>query len=126
MSKGQEARKTEMDSRLRASLKTEEGAVADKFARAEMAFAPVKDVRSSDHAAHAAPKQPKVIRDTFSMPTGDYALINMLRQRCLSYGISATKSGIVRAGLHALNAMTSSELKAVLGELEQVKPGRPS
>lgn len=123
MSKGQEARKLEMDSRLRASLKTEEKAVASKFDRAEIAFATVKEPRPIDPPA---PKQQKVVRDTFSMPTGDYALINMLRQRYLSHGISATKSAIVRAGLHALNSMEASELKSVLGELEQVKPGRPS
>jgi hypothetical protein len=59
------------------------------------------------------------------MPSSDYEKIYQLRARCLKIGVGATKSEILRAGLHALERLTEEELQKVLSSVEKVKPGRP-
>jgi len=68
----------------------------------------------------------KVIRDAFSIPQNDYDLISKLRQECLIQSIPMNKGEIIRAGLHALNNMTPSELKETAQSVEKIKTGRPS
>ena len=68
----------------------------------------------------------KVIRDAFSIPQNDYDLIAKLRQECLIQGIPMNKGEIIRAGLHALNNMTPSELKEIARSVEKIKTGRPA
>ncbi len=74
----------------------------------------------------AAPTaQTKVVRDGFSMPADDYALIANLQAQCLKAGIAATKSALLRAGLRALREMSRDDLAELVGSLEKVKTGRP-
>ena len=67
----------------------------------------------------------KVIRDSFTTPSRDYAKIAQLRAKCLKAGLSVTKSEILRAGLHALERLPLEDLRAVVASLEKVKTGRP-
>lgn len=67
----------------------------------------------------------KVIRDTFSLPANDYALIDELRTRCAKAGVLMNKSEIVRAGLLALDQMKSDQLSSAAQAVERVKTGRP-
>lgn len=73
--------------------------------------APVKDVLH-------------VTRDTFSMPAGDYALIEQLRVRAAREGRNTNKSEVIRAGLQSLMELEPELLVAILDGLEKVKPGR--
>jgi hypothetical protein len=68
----------------------------------------------------------KVIRDSFTLPSGDYELIATLQQRCLHSAVNANKSEIIRAGLQILNRMSDEELVEAINSLEKVKTGRPS
>lgn len=68
----------------------------------------------------------KVIRDGFTMPADDYALIAQLQATSLEAGLAVSKSAVLRAGLHALKAMSPEDLCQVLAALEKVKPGRPA
>ncbi len=76
-----------------------------------------------------AVKAPKVrskpVRDSFTMPEADFALISTLKARAMSGKREAKKSELLRAGLHALAALDTKTLVAVLGALEPVKIGRP-
>ena len=127
MASGHEAKKHDMAAALRASLKKEECAVEDKFTRADMTFSSSPKVTESPAAPPSAnPVKRSVIRDTFSMPSNDYALIAKLRQRCLSYGIATTKSGIVRAGLNSLDSLNEKQLRLIISQLEETRPGRSS
>ena len=74
----------------------------------------------------AAPKKAKLIRDSFTFPEGDYALLTVLKQRALGAGREIKKSELLRAGLNALNAMPDAELLKVLDNVERIKTGRPS
>lgn len=67
-----------------------------------------------------------VIRDTFSLPHDDYALIDELRQTAARQGVIATKSEMVRAGLRLLRSMEALDVSKAVLQLERLKPGRKS
>jgi hypothetical protein len=70
--------------------------------------------------------RPRLVRDGFTMPEADFALIATLKARALAGKRAAKKSELLRAGLHALAALDSKTLLAALDQLEPVKIGRPS
>lgn len=124
-----------MKSALASSLKAEDEAVRSRFEKAESLLEkksnPVAD-QSTDKQQQGkekditppAPKE-KVIRDSFTLPSGDYELITIIRQRCLKSAVNATKSEVIRAGLHILESLSDEELIQVIKRLEKVKTGRP-
>ena len=67
----------------------------------------------------------KVVRDSFTMPLTDYALIGVLKQRCIGFGIPMKKSELLRAGLAALDRLPDQDLEEVVAAVESVKTGRP-
>ena len=71
-------------------------------------------------------KKPKLVRDSFTFPASDYALIAALKQRAISAGVDVKKSELIRAGLAALVAMPDEQLLAVVNSLEKIKTGRPA
>jgi hypothetical protein len=73
-----------------------------------------------------APKQrQKPVRDSFTMPENDFALIATLKTRLLAVKRETKKSELLRAGLHVLAALNTAALAAALGRLDPVKVGRP-
>lgn len=75
-------------------------------------------------SAPAKVKQ-KLVRDSFTMPRGDFALVNTLKERALGFRRPTKKSELLRAGLHALAALPDAKLKSVLDGLVPLKTGRP-
>ena len=73
----------------------------------------------------ASRQRQKPVRDGFTMPQADFALIGALKARALAAGRETRKSELLRAGLQALSALDSAALLAALGRLETVKVGRP-
>jgi hypothetical protein len=67
----------------------------------------------------------KLVRDSFTMPSGDWALIQQLKERALGFKRPTKKSELLRAGLHALAGLTDAKLQAALNTLEPLKVGRP-
>jgi hypothetical protein len=118
----------DMKSALSASLKAEERSLETRMAQAEAYFS--HEGPSPLNASEQPNKSPamahdKVIRDGFSMPTGDYKLIAAIQARALTSGIGVTKSKVLRAGLRVLDALPLEQLKEVLTAVEDVKTGRP-
>lgn len=70
------------------------------------------------------PKQ-KLVRDSFTMPSNDFQLIDQLKHRALGFKRPTKKSELLRAGLHALNSLSDAKLKTALDALDPLKPGRP-
>lgn len=64
------------------------------------------------------------VRDSFTMPEVDFALIAMLKDRTLSAKRMTRKSELLRAGVHALAAMPTADLIESLDKLEPVVIGR--
>ena len=67
----------------------------------------------------------KLVRDGFTMPEADFALIAALKKRALAMQRETKKSELLRAGLQALAAMAPEVLLAALNALAPVKTGRP-
>lgn len=117
----------DIKSALGSSMRAEESHVADRrldrFARAEA----VMEATGAGKSEVAEPAEHRrVIRDSFSLPTNDYALLSTLRERGLKAGVHATKSELIRAGLRVLLEMKEHEFLSALQRLEKVKTGRPS
>ena len=108
---------------LGSSLKAEEAAVKSRFERAETVLAR-NEVAPLPHRNGVHEEEPKVKRDSFTMPMEDYERIGALQKRCLQAQTRASKSEILRAGLMALSAMTETELAEMVDRLPKVKTGR--
>lgn len=67
----------------------------------------------------------KLVRDSFTMPSGDFALVGVLKDRALQVQRPAKKSELLRAGLHALSGLSPQALAKALDALAPVKAGRP-
>jgi hypothetical protein len=57
------------------------------------------------------PPKPDRVRDKFSLPAADYALIDKLKLSARRNGLKAKKNDLLRLGLQALDALSSSELQ---------------
>ena len=82
-----------------------------------------KDKKMIESDASAGKK--KMVRDSFTMPDADYALIDVLKARTLASGTSVKKSELLRAGLVALAAMPPANLIGLVSAMPAVKTGRP-
>jgi hypothetical protein len=81
---------------------------------------PVKPAKS-DKPGKAA----KVIRDSFTMPQSDFAIIDRIKLRAIEWKQPVKKSEVLRAALHALEALGDAKVRALLAALEPIKKGRP-
>jgi hypothetical protein len=73
----------------------------------------------------ATVERAKLVRDGFTMPEADYALLKALKNRLHEVKREAKKSELLRAGLQALALLDAKDLAAALDRLEPVKTGRP-
>ena len=71
-------------------------------------------------------KKAKLIRDSFTMPEAEYALIAALKKRCLAAGVPAKKSEILRAAVVSLAKLSDTTVVSALRRLEIIKTGRPA
>ncbi len=88
--------------------------------------APAKTASKPVVQAAAKPaKKIKVVRDSFSMPQEDFALIAKLKEKALANGMQVKKSALLRAGLQLLDKASALQLKRTLSALTPIKTGRP-
>ena len=80
----------------------------------------VKDIKVEKH------KKQKMVRDSFTMPEGDYARIAALKERCIKAGVSAKRSEVLRAALKCLSNLSDKELTKAITDIEIIKTGRPA
>lgn len=78
----------------------------------------------------AAPAKPpkikaKLVRDSFTMPKTEYAVIDDLKTRAAKLAMPVKKSELLRAGIKALAAMNDAAFAAALGNVPTIKTGRP-
>ncbi len=71
-------------------------------------------------------KKPKLVRDSFTFPESDYALIAELKQRALAAGCEAKKSEVLRAALVVLSGLSEQDLVNAINGIDKLKPGRPA
>jgi hypothetical protein len=98
------------DARKRVASKTTKAPVVTPVdIKKKAAIKPVAKVRK---------EKVRKVKDRFSMPEHDFALIDKLKQRAQSQGRAAKKSELLRAGLQALNRLDEVELLAALNRLK--------
>jgi hypothetical protein len=84
-------------------------------------------------AAEAAPaeagrekaKKQKLVRDSFTMPEQEYAVLGQVKKACLKAGFEIRKSELLRIGVALISQLDMATLQKVLGSLPQLKTGRP-
>lgn len=76
-------------------------------------------------ARDAAAGRPALVRDSFTMPEQEYAVLAEVKQACLRAGIDVKKSELLRIGVALLGQVDIATLKSVLAALPQLKTGRP-
>jgi hypothetical protein len=96
-------------------------------AKAAPTAEPVSTTPAAPAAAEKPAKPPKVrlVRDSFTMPETDFALVAVLKARALGQGRAAKKSELLRAGLQMLSQQDPAVLLAALERLQPIKTGRP-
>ena len=72
------------------------------------------------------PKNVKLIRDSFTFPAHEHALLADMKKRALKLGKEFKKSEILRAGIAHLSNLADGALVSLLSKVERVKRGRPS
>lgn len=73
----------------------------------------------------AKAKKPKLVRDSFTIPKDEYAVIEALKLRAVGLAHPAKKSEILRAGLKALAGLSDTALRNALKAVPAIKTGRP-
>ena len=70
-------------------------------------------------------KKPKLVRDSFTIPKDEYAVIETLKQRASALAQPVKKSELLRAGLKLLATLSDSALRTALQAVPSIKTGRP-
>lgn len=96
--------------------------VAAKVAKPVKADKVEKAVKQDKPAK--APKA-KLVRDSFTMPAAEFALVAELKARALGFQRETRKSELLRAGLAVLAKLSDAQLKQALLALPPLKAGRP-
>lgn len=83
-------------------------------------------------AAPAAPemvrekvRKTKLVRDSFTMPEQEYAVLGQVKKACLKAGFEVRKSELLRIGVALISQLDMATLQQVLASLPQLKTGRP-
>lgn len=80
----------------------------------------------NDSQNKSAGKKPKLVRDSFTIPKAEYAVIDTLKGRALKLGVGVKKSELLRAGLMLLQQLSDTRFKAAMASVPTIKTGRPA
>lgn len=75
--------------------------------------------------AEAKPAKVKLVRDSFTMPSDEYAALGQLKQRALAAAHPVKKSELLRAGVKLLAGLSDAALLRALKNVPAIKTGRP-
>jgi hypothetical protein len=67
----------------------------------------------------------RLVRDSFTMPEREYAVLAEVKQACLKAGFEIKKSELLRIGVALISQIDLATLQSVLASLPQLKTGRP-
>ena len=71
-------------------------------------------------------KKPKMVRDSFTFPKAEYAVLDGLKMRAAKLGSPAKKTELLRAGIKAIAAMQDAAFVDALKSVPSLKTGRPA
>ncbi|WP_194725996.1 hypothetical protein [Noviherbaspirillum malthae] len=100
-----------------------------KTAKTDKAAKPAAKPTSKEPAAKPEEKEkakkPKLVRDSFTMPEAEYAVLGQVKKDCLKAGFEVKKSELLRVGVALIRQLDTTRLKEVLETLPALKTGRP-
>lgn len=94
-------------------------------AKRKSAAKPAPAATGAAKTKEAKAKKPKLVRDSFTMPKDEYAVLGELKLRAAKLGQPAKKSELLRAGVKALGGMADGAFLAALTAVPLIKTGRP-
>jgi hypothetical protein len=74
----------------------------------------------------AKAKKPKMVRDSFTFPKDEYAVLDAMKLRAAKLASPAKKTELLRAGIKAIAAMSDAAFLAALNAVPSLKTGRPA
>ena len=102
------------------------GPVAKKAAATPVAKAAAAPVaRKTATAPVPAKPKHKLVRDSFTIPKSEYAVLQDMKARANGLKHPAKKSELLRAGIALLAALGDSAFLAALAKIPSLKTGRP-
>ena len=110
---------------LKTAVKSAARALATAPARKAAAKPAAKPAAKVVERAPVQDARPVLVRDSFTMPEREYAVLLEVKQACLRAGIDVKKSELLRIGVALLGQLDVATLQSVLGALPQLKTGRP-
>ena len=71
-------------------------------------------------------KKEKLVRDSFTIPKSEFAVLDQLKRRADIMARSVKKSELLRAGIKLLASLSNDALLAALSQVPTIKTGRPT
>lgn len=71
-------------------------------------------------------KKPKMVRDSFTIPKPEFAVLDVLKARAAKLSHPTKKTELIRAGIKALAAMSDAAFLAAVKSVPNLKTGRPA
>ena len=99
---------------------------AAAFTKPGPAGSPVSWKPTEAGPAATSAVKPKLVRDSFTIPKAEYAVLESLKLRAAKLARPSKKSEVLRAGIGALSAMSDKALVAALNAVPSLKTGRPT
>ncbi|HEY0848071.1 MAG TPA: hypothetical protein VGE12_22080 [Noviherbaspirillum sp.] len=70
-------------------------------------------------------KKVKLVRDSFTMPETEYAVLGDVKKACLKAGVEVKKSELLRVGVALIRQLDVARIQDILAGLPSLKAGRP-
>lgn len=121
--------KKDFKASIGASVKVQDVADKDRFEKADSVLSNLDAAAATPQSTpKLAPSRTLVVRHTFSMSEGDYALLEALRKAAAAVpgGPIFSASDICRAAIHAISGYSGEEVIAAVDKLERLRPGKRS
>ena len=93
--------------------------------RAAKPTQPVETAATAPAAPEPVKTKHKLVRDSFTIPKSEYAVLGELKQRALQLARPVKKSELLRAGINALKGMADKAFLSALDAVPSLKTGRP-
>ncbi|QPI53485.1 hypothetical protein IV454_28390 [Massilia antarctica] len=120
------APKAAMKAPAKAAPKPAEKIATGKAAKpAPKLAAPAAPDSGADAGTRDKARKAKLVRDSFTMPEQEYAVLGQVKKACLKAGFEIKKSELLRIGVALISDLDIATLQKVLASLPQLKTGRP-
>ncbi len=70
-------------------------------------------------------RKAKLVRDSFTMPEDEFAVLGKVKKASLKAGFEVKKSELLRIGVALVDQLSAAQLKSALASLVPLKAGRP-